>query len=308
MAATAEADDRQPKHGRRYDSDEEHRFLAKLEDWWQEARDAHAENRREMMIDADYYDTMQWQQQDAEVLLARGQAPLSFPIIKQLCDWVIGTERRTRIDWTVLPRGDEDVQIAQVKKEILKFIADVNSAGWERSRQFADAVRVGVGFTEECVNTDDSEADISVSYQDWKGIWWDPYSKHSTFRDARYLTRAKWLDLDYSISMWPDRAEELAGRAVTSMDPVQEQLELEGSLPMMFFGTSNPLAAPHTHTTSFSMGGDPSSMRSRKRVLVLETWYKHAKNVPIMLGDGVDELHGKKYDHQNDEHVDAVRS
>lgn len=301
-------DEQMTGRGKRYqDSDECKCLLRKLEDWWQEARDHHADNRREMMIDADYYDTMQWTQRDAESLLARGQAPLSFPIIKQLCDWVIGTERRTRIDWNVLPRGEEDVDAAQVKKELLKFVADINSAGWERSKQFGDTVRVGVGFMEECANTDDSEAEISISHQDWKGIWWDPYSRHNTFRDARYVTRAKWLDLDYAIAMWPDLADQLGAHAVTSMDPVQEQLELEGSMPMMFFGRDNPMARSQSHT-SFIMGSNPVSTRSRKRILGLETWYKHAANVPIMLGDGADELHGKKFDRHNKEHQTALNA
>jgi hypothetical protein len=102
------------------------------------------------MIDADYYDCLQWRAEDALVLQDRGQAPLTFPLVKQMADWVIGTERRTRIDWDVLPRKDSDVEVASVKKQVLKFVSDINGAGWERSQQFDDAVKVGVGWTEEC--------------------------------------------------------------------------------------------------------------------------------------------------------------
>src|SRR5690348_8938088 len=108
------------------DSDAGARLLRRLEDWWIEARDGHADNRREQMVDADYYDCNQWTAADAAVLMDRGQAPLTFPLIKQLCDWLIGTERRTRIDWNVLPRRDDAVKTADVKKQVLKFVSDVN--------------------------------------------------------------------------------------------------------------------------------------------------------------------------------------
>ncbi|MEO7198594.1 MAG: hypothetical protein ABIY56_00070, partial [Dokdonella sp.] len=222
------------------DSPDNLRLLSRLEDWWTEAREAHAENRREMMIDADYYDCIQWRAADAQVLVDRGQAPLTFPIVKQMCDWIIGTERRTRIDWDVLPRKDADVQIASVKKQVMKWVSDINGAGWERSQQFADTVKVGIGWTEECYNNDRFEEPVTVRFQDWKGMWWDPYSRSNVMRDCRYITRAKWLDLDYAISMFPDRADELTARATDTMDSSMEMLVLETSLPQMFYDTPNP--------------------------------------------------------------------
>ena len=41
---------------------------------------------------------MQWTQEDAQALIERGQAPLVFNEVKPTIDWIIGTERRTRVD------------------------------------------------------------------------------------------------------------------------------------------------------------------------------------------------------------------
>lgn len=285
------------------DSEPNQHLLRRLEEWWTEARDLHADNRREQMIDADYYDCLQWTAADAAVLTDRGQAPLTFPLIKQMCDWVIGTERRTRIDWDVLPRKDSDVQAANVKKQVLKFISDINGAGWERSAQFGDQIKVGVGWTEECYNNDQYEEPITVRWQDWKGMWWDPYSRHTTLRDCRYLHRAKWLDLDYAVAMFPDRANELQARATDALDPLIETLELEASLPQMFYSSSYPTRGM-TSTGAGTLGlfGTTSiERRARKRVLCIETWYRRAVNTPMLMGDDVE---GGKvpFDPQNASH------
>jgi hypothetical protein len=291
------------------DSDDNRRLLQRLEDWWTECRDAHSDNRREQMIDADYYDSIQWRGDDAQVLLDRGQAPLTFPIIKQMADWVIGTERRTRIDWDVLPRKDEDVEIASVKKDVMKWVSDINGAGWERSQQFADVVKVGVGWTEECYNNDRFEEPVTIRYQDWKGIWWDPYSRSTTLRDCRYVSRAKWLDLDYAIAMFPDRADELTARAVDTLDSAMEMLVLETSLPQMFYGTPNPFSTAHTSGAFGMVGSAMVARKPRRRVLAIETWYRRAANSPRLLGDGSDEgdqLNQQAFDAKNPAHQKAL--
>lgn len=288
------------------DSEDNVRLLKRMAEWWSEARDGHADNRREQLVDADYYDCMQWTAEDAAVLLDRGQAPLTFPLIKQMCDWVIGTERRTRIDWDVLPRQDTDVKIAAVKKDVLKWVSDINGAGWERSKQFADVVKVGIGWTEECFNSNASEEGVTVRHQDWKGMWWDPYGRSNVMRDWRYIHRAKWLDLDYAIAMWPDRADAIAAHAVDTLDPMLESLELESSLPQMFFGSPNPLRGSLA-TGTFGLSGTASiTRRARRRVLVIETWYKRAVNTPMLLGDDVDELNGTAFDSNNPAHQKAL--
>lgn len=293
------------------DSEDAQRMLRRLEDWWIEARDGHADNRREQMVDADYYDCNQWTAADAAVLMDRGQAPLTFPLIKQLCDWLIGTERRTRIDWNVLPRRDDAVKTADVKKQVLKFVSDVNGAGWARSSQFADVVKVGVGWTEECRNQKQGEMPVAVRHQDWKGMWWDPYSKDNTLKDCRYLIRAKWLDLDYAIAMCPDRADELTAKAVDTLDPVFETLELEATLPQMFFGTPNPFAVGYASSGTGNLFGSASIVRkARKRVLALETWFRKAVNTSLMLGDSNQDqsgdLDGQVYDNANPSHRAAL--
>ncbi|HET6631513.1 MAG TPA: hypothetical protein VFG73_02240 [Rhodanobacteraceae bacterium] len=278
-------------------------LLAQLEQFWAEARDAHADNRYQQLLDADYYDNEPWRTDDARVLEERGQAPLAFPLIKQVCDWIIGTERRTRIDWDVKPRKEEDVQPAHVKKELLKYVADVNGSGFERSRAFEDVVKVGVGWTEECYNNDRFEEPVTHRYQNWKAMWWDPYSTDDTLKDCRYLTRAKWTDADYAVAMFPDRADVLKARTTSTLDPVAELLELEANVPQMFY--DRPAMTVNAAGT-LSIYGAQACRGHRPRVLLLETWFKKAVGVKLMLGDeGWD---GERFDPADPDKVAAVES
>lgn len=281
------------------------RLLAQVHQWWDEARDLSADNRRQQYIDADYKDGAQWRPEDASILIDRGQMPLTFPLIKQMRDWITGTERRTRIDWNVLPREEDDVEAAPVKKSLLKYISDVNGVGFERSRQFDDCVDVGVGWIEEAYSRDSAEEPITVRHADWKTIWWDPYSRSSTLRDCRFLHRAKFVDLDYAIAMFPEQANALRAKALQVLDPDTELLDLDATVPMMFFGTNHETSSVSGSAGSYVLRSTMAGRaRSRQRVLLIETWYKQPTAVKLIDGDP--EMDGLRYDPANDQMKSAV--
>lgn len=208
--------------------------LRELQGWWDEAREFHAENRRQQLIDADFYDHHQFDPQTALALLDRGQFPSVYNLIALAIDWIIGTERRTRIEGKVHPRGPEDQQGAQAKQQVLKYVDDVNQAGFERSEAFASATKVGIGWLEECIVRDPDVEPIANRYVDWKQMWWDPFSRRADLRDARYVIRRKWLDLDYAQAMFPEHAETLSGMAKAFTEVELGDSDDLGDMPAMF--------------------------------------------------------------------------
>ena len=189
------------------DGEEARKELRQLLEWWYFEKDRQAANRLEMAIDADFYDGIQWDPEDAQVLRDRGQMPLVFNEVAPMVDWLIGTERRTRVDWRVMPRTEDDVELADVKTKVLKFVSDINRVQFNRSRAFADAVKVGVGWMDDGVR-DDPTADILYSkYEDWRNVLWDSLSYEHDLSDARYVFRWRWVDEDIAVAMFPDRAD-----------------------------------------------------------------------------------------------------
>lgn len=289
------------------DGEHGQRVLGALQAWWDEARELHADNRRQQYIDADYRDGMQWRPDDAAILIERGQMPLGYPLIKQMRDWITGTERRTRIDWNVLPRNEDDVETAPIKTALMKYISDVNGISFERSRVFDDAVDVGVGWMEVCYSRDQADEPITGSHTDWKCIWWDPYSRKNDLSDCRYIHRAKFTDLDYAIAMFPDRADKLRAAAVNTMDPETEVMDMDMAVPMMFFSTtSEPSPSPNTPGSYVLRHGGAGHHFGRQRVLLVETWYRQPKPIQIMSGDP--DLDGQRFDPNNPEHVELKES
>jgi hypothetical protein len=223
-----------PRNRKESRQDEEE-AVSQLESWYAEQVDAHLDNRREQLLDCDYYDHDQIDEQTRRALEARNQAPLTFDLCHAVIDWIVGTERRTRVDWKVHPRGPEDGESAEVKEKLLKFISDTNQAGFERSTAFKQAVKCGVGWTRSFAQMD-AEDGPPIAYQhvDWKAVRWDPYSRRDDMRDCRVMTIERYLDLDYAVAMFPHRAAELRGAAQQVISPELEYLEDDLLLPQVF--------------------------------------------------------------------------
>ena len=151
-----------PRKAHHLDSPEMRELHAKLLTWFYTERDLQADNRAEMEIDAGFYDGMQWQPEDAAVLQERGQMPLVYNEIAPMVDWMIGTERRTRLDWKVLPRTEDDVGLADSKTKVVKYVSDVNAAPFVQSQAFGDAMKAGLGWMDVGIRTDPTKEQVYV--------------------------------------------------------------------------------------------------------------------------------------------------
>lgn len=184
--------------------------LRKLLNWYYLEKEKQAANRLEMAIDCDFYDNIQWDPEDAADLRDRGQKPLVYNEVAPMVDWLIGTERRARVDWRVLPRTEDDVQLADVKTKVLKYVSDINRVQFARSRAFADAIKAGVGWVDDGVRDDPTKDILYSRYEDWRNVLWDSLGYDLDLGDdCRYVFRWRWVDLDVAQAMFPHRAEKL---------------------------------------------------------------------------------------------------
>ncbi len=193
--------------GHPLESEEARAELRMLLEYYYGEKDKQSANRLEMACDADFYDNLQWDPEDAQVLRDRGQMPLVYNEVAPMVDWLIGTERRTRVDWRVMPRTEDDVELADVKTKVMKYVADINRVQFCRSRAFADAVKSGVGWIDDGVRDDPTQDILYSKYEDWRNVLWDSASYEHDLSDARYLFRWRWVDEDVALMMFPDRKD-----------------------------------------------------------------------------------------------------
>jgi hypothetical protein len=208
-AMTAEVNALTTTVGHPLDSAEARKEHKRLLEWFYFEKDKQTANRLEMAMDQDFYDNQQWDEQDAVDLKDRGQMPLVYNEVAPMIDWLIGTERRARVDWKVLPRLEDHVEMADTKTKVMKFVSDINRLTFLRSRAFADAVKVGVGWMDDGARDDPSEDILYSKYQDWRNVLWDSLSYELDLSDARYIFRWRWVDEDIALMMFPDRADQI---------------------------------------------------------------------------------------------------
>jgi hypothetical protein len=263
--------------------------LHMMEQWWFETRRDHEDNRVQQDIDEQFRDHVQWTEDQIQELNERGQAATQFNVILPVIQWLAGTEKRTRVDGKVLPRDDSAnaAETAEAKTKLLKYLSDVNHEPWEKSDAFYDASSVGVGYIEAGVCSDETEEPIFVRHESWRNVWYDALCKRrNVAKYGRYLFRARWVDLEYLLAIWPERAEEMKGLA--ELSDIYSEDDADGM-------------------TGSSMINQPQfSEFERKRVRVVECWHRLPSNCKVMRGKGP--LDGKSYHGGSEVHEWEVKN
>jgi hypothetical protein len=261
------------------DSEESKAKERMLKEWWNEARTAHSDNRYEQAVDADFYDGLQWRDEDAEELRERGQAPLVFNQIQQHIRWILGTERRTRVQYKVHGRTKEDSKPAQTKTKLLKYTDDTNKAHYTRSKGFEDAVKVGVGWLECGIRSDPTDEPLFDRWESWRNMWNDPLAKEPDNSDARFLFRAKWIDEDIALAMFPDRHDAIKESAVSHQlfgFAEDDDLGFTGLYHAHSPGSSVIQSGRSVFEDQFDVG------IRRRRVRLIEAWYRVPETVSLV--------------------------
>lgn len=261
--------------------------------------DRQHENRLQMAIDEDFYDGLQWSEEDAAELIRRGQAPIVFNHIAPAVNWLLGSQKRTRTDYRVIGRTEEDNASAQTKTQLLKYLSDVNNVATEDSRVFKDAVVVGLGWQEVGVQYGDDEEEIYCRYESWRNILHDSRSQRDDLRDARYIFRMKMLDVDVATMLFqvaPERVEAVIKAAALNSVRFGATTNIEdevmADIEDGYFGHGHNVRA--TYLTNI-----------RPRVRVIECWYRKPEMVKEFRGGP---LNRKPFDRDNLEHIAMLRA
>ena len=253
----------------------------KLMSWFYFERDRQAANRMEMAIDHDFYDGEQWDQESLDTLEERRQLPVVYNEVAPMCDWMIGTERRNRVDWRVLPRAPDDVKLADVKTQTLKYVSDINRVAHNRSRAFSDAVKVGIGWLEDGVRADPTADPIYSRYEDWRCILHDSTAYDYLGEEGRYNFKWRWVDADVACLMFPRRAHKIKSAVEDWAHEIDSLVdEMDWQTP-----GSDATFARRSGTLSPLAGTTVAVDAQRQRVRLIECQYREPMIVKF-IGDG----------------------
>lgn len=260
-----------------------------------------ADERMQMAIDEDYYDHLQWREEDAAVLMNRGQAPLVFNESRQTIDWVCGMQKRQRMDYKILPREKSDAQSAEAKTKVFKYVSDVNLAQWHESRAFKQAVLGGLGWLEEGINPDPGAEQIYAGSESWRNVFRDSRCMDFDLKSARYLFRRKRTDLDYAQALLPFAKEHLRQYASDAL--TIEDADSHWYLGERLTGASDSglvLPGRFRDRSAFIGSSGRHDTGRRQSLDLLECWYRVPEAVKVFANGP---LRGKEFNPRDDAHM-----
>lgn len=238
--------------------------------WFISEASRQANNRALMAKCEAYYDGNQWDYEDAEMLRNRGQAAVVYNEIKPTIDWLIGTERRARVDFIVVAeeQGEEAEEDARLKTKLLKYLDQTNRSSFERSYAAEDAFKAGLGWVEVGLRGDKSGPPVYVGAESWRNILYDSQAQKRDLSDGRYIFRIKVVDLDVALTMFPDKKAELES-VVQVGDDADILRDWMGS--GLITGL-DAFASAKSDNLDFLTTKPVDLFNTRKRVMLLECW------------------------------------
>jgi len=252
----------------------EQELFSRLKSWFSTSMQRQQANRFQMAVDADFYDSIHYTPEEIAELRRRGQAPVVYNEVKPTIDWLIGTERRMRRDFSIVSRqndSEEAHKSADVKTALLKYLDDVNREPFERSQAVDDMLKAGVGWIEVGVRTAGREGEepIYTRAVPWTDIVYDDLGRRPDGEDDRFRFRFREVDLDWAIATLGEKFEpQLRAAAESFTDGTSQSDWLNGYPTSGYLGDAN-VPAKWLQYDASSWLSNP-----RKRVLIIECWHR----------------------------------
>lgn len=248
-----------------------------------------AANRYQMALDEQYYDGDQWTEDEAAEVRARGQAPVVFNECAPMVDFLLGTERRTRIDFTVMNRSDpseEAFQDATNKAALLKFIDDLNRTQFVRSDAADDKFKAGLGWIEVGVRADPTDYPIYKRRESWRNMLYDSLGQSKLPEDWRYIFRFREVDFDIAEAMvGPGKKVDLLRRAVINAD-TRTHLDWMNGGPLTSLGINGILSDGALMDRWTTYDAEAWLSNPRERVMLIECWAAEVYRGGESTGEG----------------------
>lgn len=235
---------------------------SKLREWFRAAVSHGQEWREEAREDYDFVRGKQWKEEDRRALTTKGRPALTINKIRPHLNILSGYQRVNRYELSFEPRTNDDYDSCALRKGVTKYILDHSDYNDVESAVFMDGVIGGIGWFHVYYDWDYATMDgeIVIDRVSPFDMYVDPESRRRDYRDAKFISRAKWADKEELTLIYPERAEEI--RTSFRLYDEAEQVEMVKTEPMWY---------------------DKNS----RKVRLVEMWYKEIETKPrYVLADG----------------------
>lgn len=245
-----------------------------------------------------YYDGDQIPPQVAAVLEERGQPVECQNLIAPAIDSVLGTEAKTRSDLRVEANYENDdmEKLAEALNAEFYTVCQEMRIDRVRSDAYAGQIKAGLSWVEVRRNPDVTGSRYIAEQINRNEVDWDWLSKKPDLRDARWVRRRRWIDLDEAVMLFPQRAETLKN-AVGTWDTFDDIERIDGD--------DVDLRSGWEERQTWSRNEAEYLSTSRDRIMLYVIYYRVYERIPMLAlptGKMVE------YDKNNIAHAVAVAS
>jgi len=210
-----------------------------------------------------------WTTAELKELAERGQPPTVRNEVKPIIDRVHGQFLMTRQTTTFVGRNSPaDDPVAELQADLLKFTDHKSGYEFAESSVTLDGLTGGMGVI-ECGWEYDQSGYKCIFQRDENPfhLFPDPFSVRTDMSDAKYIQRAKWLDVEDAIALWPEKEASLRSFLHGHEYELNETMGIDGRMV-------NDTGAIYLD-------------RARRRIRPVETWYKRkVRKFVILTPDG----------------------
>ena len=142
----------------------------------------------------------QWLAGARQKVQMTGRPAMEFNQILPQVEFVAGMQRDMEIDFRLLPRGYEDIRLAEIATATLKAASDFTRLPRISDQVFDDGIICGLGVWEVLHTFDDADdllwGDIVVSRINPMSFIYDPWATKMNFQDGEYMGKASWISIE----------------------------------------------------------------------------------------------------------------
>jgi hypothetical protein len=251
-------------------------------DWRDRSDKAHA-----------YYDMGKQLTPEAEhkIRTEWGIEPRQINLIHGVVNGVLGQEAKARSDVRIEADDDDFQDVADVLSKKHKEATREANIDMAVSNGYAGQVKGGIGWVEVSRAADPLDYPYRVTDVHRSEIWWDMRATDLGLKDARWLVRKRWMDLDEAIAWMPEHRRILE-QALNGWDLI--------ALPE---DHDNILYRSYSNERRTRIRRDEWADTRRQRIKMYEVWYRvPAETVVLHVGPGK----RLAYDETNPLHIEAV--
>ena len=178
-------------------------FVSKFEGFLKDAEPALELSAR----DRDYYDHIQWTEEEAQELKSRGQAPVVINRMKRKLNTYIGMQEQMKRDPKALPRTGKHKKAGFAATDALRYVTDDTDFPAISTDVFeGEAIEGYAGCIIEVhpkkVNGK-KEPDIKITHFPFDRFYFDLHSRKRDFTDASWKGLVIWMDEEEAVAKFP---------------------------------------------------------------------------------------------------------